>query len=158
MEYDRHGVGYEAARLLHRLIRGMAVPAKPILVPPLRLVTRQSSDVVAVDDPEVATCMRFIRYHAHEPIGIKHVLAAVPIARRTMERRFRELVGRSPKEEIARIRLERAKRLLEETDLKIPRVAERSGFIRPVIFSEFFRRETDMTPIGISEELPLETP
>jgi AraC-like DNA-binding protein len=128
-------------------MHGGKVPTKPILIPPGRVISRQSSNVIAFADPEVAAAMRYIRDHAYEPINVKNLLQEIPLSRRTLERRFVALLGRTPRAEIARLRLERAKSLLEETDLPIPAVAEKSGFIDRVVFSIFFRRQIGLSPM-----------
>ena len=82
--------------------------------------------------------MRFIRRHACEPISVKDVLQEMNLSRKTMDMRFMKRIGRTPRAEIIRIRLERAKKLLGETDLPIPAVAERSGLIGQEVFSHDF--------------------
>ena len=87
-------VGYEAAALLDRLLSGARRPRHPILIPPADVVTRQSSDVVAIDDADVAAAMRFLRDHAHMPLRVADVLKHVPVSRRALERRFQALFQR----------------------------------------------------------------
>jgi len=121
-------VGYEAARMLDRLMRGRRPPSPVLHVEPLGVVARQSSDVIAVEDPRLAVALRRLREEAARGIGVEDVLRGVPVSRSTLERGFRTLLGRSPHEELVRIRLELARRLLLETDLKLSAVAARSGF------------------------------
>src|SRR5581483_6120371 len=110
--------GWEAARLLGRLMRGRPVPDATFL-PPEGVVTRQSSDVVAVGDERLAAALRHIRERACEGISVDDVLRAAPVSRSTLERGLRALLGRSPHAEIRRVQLDRARRLLRETDLKL---------------------------------------
>jgi LacI family transcriptional regulator len=117
-----------------------------MLVPPRGVIARPSSDMVAIDDPETAAAIRFIREHAQEPITVKDVLGRVPICRKTLELRFEKLLGRTPKAEISRHRVDVARSLLEETDLPIPEVARNAGFISPRIFSSFFRSRVGVLP------------
>ena len=121
-------IGFEAAELLARLMRGKPVRQKTIQIEPLGIVTRQSSDVVAVEDPRLARALRHIRERACEGIKVEDVLLAAPLSRSTLERGFRRLLGRSPHDELLRVRLAEARRLLTETDLKLTAVASRSGF------------------------------
>jgi len=121
-------IGYEAAQLLDRMMRGGRVRRTAIQIEPLGVVTRQSSDVVAVDDPRLASALRRIRERACEGIGVEDVLRGAPLSRSTLERGFRRLLGRSPHDELLRVRLDQARRLLAETDLKLAAVASRSGF------------------------------
>jgi LacI family transcriptional regulator len=139
-------IGYEAAALLDRLLRrGKPLPHTRLL-PPIGVVARQSSDVLAVEDPEVAAAVRFIRERSHAPTGVKDVLRAVSISRRSLERRFQAALDRTVWEEIRRSHLERAKALLAGTALPMAAVAEQSGFSDPRQLSVVFRQETGLTP------------
>ncbi|HEX7897850.1 MAG TPA: DNA-binding transcriptional regulator [Planctomycetota bacterium] len=138
--------GYEAARLLDRLLRGEKVAPEAHLVPPLGVHARQSTDILAVEDREVAAAMRFIREHACDGITVEDVLRAVPLSRRVLERRFRKVARRTPHEEILRLRLERVKQLLAESDLSLERISTLAGFAHPEYMSVAFKREVGVTP------------
>jgi LacI family transcriptional regulator len=141
-------IGYEAAKLLDRLMSGHRPPSGPILVPPSHIITRQSTDVVAVADAEVSAAVRFIRDHAAENINAARVVHALSVARRGLERRFRDVLGRTILQEIQRVRVERAKHLLVETDLPMPVVAARSGFSSPQRLATVFRQLSGMSPLS----------
>jgi len=121
-------IGHEAAAQLDRLLQGLPLESREILLEPLGVTHRQSTDVAACEDPHVIKTLRFIRDHAHEGIDVRDVLKAVPIARRSLERRFVELLGRSPAEEIRRVKIEKVRRMLESTDLPILDIAMSCGF------------------------------
>jgi LacI family transcriptional regulator len=140
-------IGYEAAMLLDRWLRDGSPPKDSVVVlPPAGVVVRQSSDLLAIPDPEVGEAVRFIREHAHRPIRVPDVLRAVPIARRALERRFRKWLDRSISEEICRAHMERSRELLVGTDQTIAAVARLAGFHDGRQLSIVFRRETGMTP------------
>jgi LacI family transcriptional regulator len=139
-------IGYEAAALLDRLMSGELPPKEPLVVAPLGIVTRHSSDVLAVDDRHIAAAVRFIRERACEGIDVGDVLRAVPLSRSALERRFAKVLNRSPKEEILRVRLARAKQLLTETDFSLPLIAEKIGLDYPEYLSVIFKKKTGMTP------------
>jgi LacI family transcriptional regulator len=143
---NAHGAGYAAAALLDRLMAGKRVAATAHLIAPLGLAERQSTDVLAVDDREVARAVRFIREHACEGINVGDVLRTVPLSRRVLEQRFQRLLGHTPREEILHVRLNRVKQLLAETDLPLYLVAERTGFEHVEYLSVLFKRETGKTP------------
>jgi LacI family transcriptional regulator len=145
VELPGEQVGYEAARLLDRLLDKQK-PALELLVPPRRVVARRSSDVVATGDEMVRRALTFIREHASEPIGISDVLAAVPLSRRPLELRFKRDTGRTLQKEIWRVRLERAKEMLVETDLPVAEIATRCGFSEPQRMTEVFGRELGFAP------------
>lgn len=138
--------GYEAAALLARMMRGERVPAEETRVAPLGIHLRQSTDVLAVDDPHIVRALRFIREHACDPIDVGDVLRVVPLSRRLFEQRFRRLLNRSPHAEILAARIARVKQLLAETALSLEAIAARSGFEHPEYLSVVFKRETGVSP------------
>lgn len=148
-------VGYEAAALLDRLMNGEAPPTGPALVPPVGVVTRRSSDVLAVADPVVVDAMRFIHENASRPIGVNDVVDAVPASRRVLERRFKAALGRTVGEQIGQARIDRAKQLLVASDVPTPHVAAKSGFNYVQQFNTMFKRVTGMTPIAYRRQYRL---
>ncbi len=145
--------GYEAAALLARLMRGEKKAVAPThRVQPVRVVERQSTDVVAVADAQVAAALRFIRQHACEGVDVGDVLRAVPMARTRLEEKFKALLGHSPHRQIVRQRIARAKHLLAETKVAIGEVAEQAGFDNASYLSVAFRRETGSSPFAYRAE------
>ena len=143
---DGRRAGYHAAELLSRLLAGEPPPPAPCLIAPLGITARQSTDTTAIADPHIATAARFIREHACEGIHIGDVLKVVPLSRSVLHRRFAGLVGRSPKAEMLRLRLDRAKRLLAETDLALYTIATKTAFNSPEHFSVLFKAKTGLPP------------
>jgi LacI family transcriptional regulator len=140
-------IGYEAASLLDRLMKGGRAPKTPLLFDPRGLVIRQSTDVTAVGDSHVAHASRLIRDHAGEAISIEQLLAKVPLSRSALFRRFKEHLGRSPKKELSRVRLERAKALLTNSALSVEDVARQTFQTDANHFIAVFRRATGSTPM-----------
>lgn len=139
--------GYEAAAMLAQLMKGKPLASdRSRFVEPLRVVERQSTDVVAVADPKVAAALRFIRQHACDGVNVGDVLRAVPMSRTLLEKKFKALVGASPHRHIVRAKIERAKHLLGEGELAISVVAELAGFDNASYLSVAFRRETGESP------------
>jgi LacI family transcriptional regulator len=135
-------VGYRAARMLDALMNGDNAGPTRVALPPGEVVERQSTNVLCVNDPDIATALRFIHANAHRTLRIDDLCEHVVVPRRTLQRRFREAVGHGIMQEIMRCRLDRARRLLSETDLPIPEVARRSGFSsRERFWSIFHKRE-----------------
>ncbi|MCX7935340.1 MAG: substrate-binding domain-containing protein, partial [Planctomycetota bacterium] len=139
-------IGYEAAELLDRMMHGEALPEKPIVFPPLGVMARDSTDIVAIEDLVVSRALYFLRQHADKDISMDDVANALGVNRRTLERRFAKQVGRSLHQELTRLRIEISRRLLSETDLPMPDVARRSGLTSATQLSVIFRRETGWTP------------
>ena len=116
------------------------VPAK--LIPPVGVITRQSTDVLAIADRYVAQALSIIRRHACSGIDVQSLLAQLPLSRRSLEQRFRRVLGRSPGAEIQRFRIEQAKILLADTDLTVEVISRRTGFNKSAYFSTAFRNRT----------------
>jgi LacI family transcriptional regulator len=138
--------GYEAAALLDRLMHGERIPPKGHFIPPIGVETRQSTDVLALADREIAAAVRFIREHACDGATIGDLLRVVPLSRRVMESRYRKATGRTPHQDLVRFRIDRVKQLLAETDHSLERIATLSGFDHPEYMSVAFKRETQTTP------------
>lgn len=143
---NAEAAGYRAAAILHRLMSGERVPPQDIVAEALYVVTRRSSDVVATEDADLAAALKFLHDHAGEPITVDDVVAAVHLSRRTLELRFRHQLGRTIHEELERLRLQRAERLLLESDFPVPYVAEASGYRSENYFARVFRKKWGMTP------------
>ncbi len=141
-------VGYEAADLLIRLMHGAARPKSPVLLgPPRGIVPRQSTDVLSIEDQDVANALRMVREGATSGIRVSEIVRAFRHSPSTLERRVKAAIGRTLKAEITRVRLVRAKLLLQETDLPIGVVAIRAGFSEPKYFCDVFRKSERMTAL-----------
>ena len=138
--------GFEAASLLDRMMNGEQVGSKPILVEPIGVETRQSTDILAIDDADVAAALRFIRENAASGINVSDVLRAVPLSRRILESRFRAALGRTPHEEITRLRIGKVKELLTGTDLSLSEIASRTGFRHDEYLSVAFKKAVGVPP------------
>ena len=143
--HNARRVGYEAAAMLDRLMAGKKVVAD-IVVDPLGVRCRQSTDLLAIEDPEISKAVRFIREHACEGIRVDDVLDQVALSRRALEKRFRTAVGRPPHVEIRRAQLERVKELLVGSDFKLEKIAEVTGFSSAQYLAGLFHRVMKMTP------------
>ncbi|MGO8693873.1 MAG: substrate-binding domain-containing protein [Rectinemataceae bacterium] len=132
---DCEAIGFRAAQTLDAVLEGeggVGAAGLPggtrLAIPPREVVERESTMVYACSDPLVSKAATFIRSRAHEGIGVNDILAVVSASRRALETRFRKAMGRSLHEEIVRVRLVRARRLLRETELTLEEVAAESGF------------------------------
>jgi LacI family transcriptional regulator len=146
-------IGYEAAALLDRLLDGARPPAEPILIPPIGVEARRSTEVLSIQDREVVQAVRFIREHAHLPLRVTDVLREVPVGRRTLERRCYKALGWGLGEEIRRVHLERARRLLANTDLPMKTLAHQAGFSDFRQMAVLFRRELGMPPTAFRRQM-----
>ncbi len=139
-------MGFKAAALLEEMISGKSVPSQTILFPPVGVVTRASTDMMSSEDPQMAAVLGYIREHACDPMQVNDLLPIVPLSRRSLELRFFQVRGRSLHEEIRRIQLQRATRLLAQTHLPLDQVARASGLGSAVWLTKVFRKELGVTP------------
>lgn len=118
----------------------------PLVVRPLSVKIRDSTDTFALADPEIAKAMHFIRHNSTKHIFVEDVLASTSLTRRVFEYRFKKFVGRTPHDEIQRVRLNIVKRLLAESNLSVGEIAMRAGFKHGEYLTSVFRRTQGMTP------------
>jgi LacI family transcriptional regulator len=146
IDQDLGRIGYEAAALLDRLMNGDRPPTDPILIEPLGVVTRLSTDTVAIGDPAVAAALRLIRQHACDRQGIARLADRTGLSPRMLQRRFKAATGRTLRDEIQNAQLARVRQMLAETDLKLDGIARRAGFTYIGYMCSFFKKKTGMTP------------
>ncbi len=139
-------VAFEAADLLERMMCGQTPPSEPLLVPPLGIEVRASSDILAVEDEIVCQAIRHIRQSSAEPINVDDVVKVVPLSRRPLEMRFLKATGRTIAQEIMAAHVDRAETLLANSDMSILEVAMASGFRSQQHLNEVIRRETGKPP------------
>ena len=145
--------GYRAAALLDGMMRGRIRKPQRIVVEALNVVTRRSTEVVAVGDPDIAVALQFIHREHGCGISVDSVVREVAVSRRHLEKRFRDTIGRTILEEIQLVRLERAKRLLVETTNPVSKVALLAGFSSAGYFIHFFQKRVGKTPLKYRMEL-----
>lgn len=145
--------GYEGAALLDRLMRGERSPREPIRVPAVRVITRKSSDILAVNEPRVAKALRFIQGHFPEPIGVDDVARAAAMSRRALHEAFLKHLDRTPGAQLRKVRLEHAKKLLAESDQKMAALAEASGFSSSNSLCATFTKAEGLSPAAFRKSV-----
>jgi len=143
--HNARRIGYEAAAMLDQLMSGKMV-TNDVIMDPLGVHARKSTDLLAIEDPEVAKAVRFIREHACDGIRVENVLEEVAMSRRSFEKRFRQALGRPPHMEIRRVQLERVRQLLVGSDFKLQKIAEAAGFSSAQYLAGLFHQTMGMTP------------
>lgn len=144
VEHNTAGVAREALNVLDRMLSGKPPPAEPVLVKPCRVVPRQSTDVLALADPNLRKAMHAIR--TQPPRRVDEIARICGLSRRDLERRFAAAFGHSPLQETLAVQIQTAKRLLTETDWPLYRVAEAAGYRYAEYFNTAFKRQTGVTP------------
>lgn len=139
-------LGYQAAALLDRLMRGRRTTTLYRFVEPKTVVRRRSTNILAIDDSEVAAAIAYIRERACEPVSVSDVVAAVQISRSTLEARFKTAMNRTIHAEIQRVQIDRARQLIATTDMPLKQVAKLAGFAHVHYMTTVFRRHTGWTP------------
>lgn len=139
-------IGRRAAELVDHLLNGGAPPAGPIILPPRPPALRMSTELVSVADEKLSAALRYIRDHAHEPINVASLWASLKLDRKDLEYRFRTQLGRSPGQELTRVRVERAKQLLLDTELNIQKLSQACGFSSASYMISVFRKHVGVTP------------
>lgn len=151
LDQNSEMIGYRAAELLDQKMKRKKRSALPIVVPPKGLVQRRSTGIASIEDADIAAALHFIAENAIHGIRISEVCKHVNLSHSTLCRRFNRILKRSPKDEMARIRIEHAKYLLSQTDLTIRAVASQSGFRTVEYFTAVFRNATGQTPYKYRE-------
>ena len=142
-----HLLGFEAARLMDAVLcdpRGGK--RRHVIVPPLGIKVRASTDMLATDDEDVTAAVAMIRSNGSAKLSVSKIAETVGLSPSTLQRRFRETVGHSVHEEAIRHRLRIAMRLLSETDLSILAVARRAGFGHQEYLGRVFKSRLGVTP------------
>jgi len=145
-------IGFQAAKLLDKLMRGSQPPKQPQFIAPLSVTSRQSTDTLAIRDPALVKAVSFIRQQATLPVLVSDVARHAGVSRRALERKFFEMLQRTPAQEIRRHQLDRARQLLTDTNLPMPDVAEKSGFGSQAYLSAMFRKHFNQTPMRYRRE------
>ncbi len=145
---DFAAAGYQAAELLERIISGQSVPREPITVCPTHIEVRASTNILAIDDADVAKAVRFIRQHAWQSIQVADVLNEVACCRRRLHEKFVTIIGHSVHQEIRRVRIERISKLLRETDLTITQIALKMEFFNTNHLSRYYKHATGLNPLA----------
>jgi len=144
---DFEKAGFEAAGLLDRLMKGEEeLSSQEIILQPSHVVTRQSTDILAVSDSDVASALKYIRENIHKSMGVPEVVEATSLSRRGLEYRFRKVLGRSINNVIRGLRVEYVSKMLVETNLSIAQIAYKLGFTDSEHIGRYFRSEKQMSP------------
>lgn len=142
---DSTRIGFEAARLICGLLEGSR-KAENVLIPPRGINVDISTDHLATNDPKIASAIQLIQQHACQGLTVSDVAQALAMGRRSIEQRFREATGRGIDEQIRRARLDRARELLDRSDLTISEIAEKTGYSNLYYFSSAFKKHFGASP------------
>ena len=142
---DAEKAGYEAAALLHRMMKRGRTSQQWIEVKPTHVVTRASTDVVAVDDPHVAAAVKYIRDNCRKKIYVRDIASAAGVSRRSLETRFRVALSRSINKQVRHCRIQLIMNMLIETAMTISGIALAMGFSDAAHIARYFKSETKLS-------------
>jgi len=146
LDLDLENRGYNAARLIDRILAGKSQPKGSQLIPPADVIQRQSTDIYAFKDKHIVTALNFIRSNAAFSINVRDVVKATGISRRRLEDRFLQITKRTVHQEIWSAHFKIATRLLTHSDLRLEEVARLSGFRTASSLANLFQQRYNMTP------------
>ena len=156
---NTYQTGFEAAELLQQMMEGgLHCSSTRLVTQPLGVNLRDSTDTIAIPDPDVTKALIFIRRNALRDIHVGDVLKSVTISRRSLEHKFEKHVGHSPHAEILRIKMSRIKDLLSNTEDSINTIAQRTGFAHPEYMTVAFKKASGMTPSEFRESVRIRSP
>ena len=143
--------GYDVARLIDRLIRNPEAEWEDVMVMPTHIVTRQSTDIYANNDPHIAEVLRYIHENISQKITVNEVVKLVPLSRRLLETRFKKSMGTSIYDYIIQVRIEKMMQLLCEGQ-SVSEAAAELGFSDIKNVSRTFRQLKGITPSEYREQ------
>lgn len=146
--YNIESSGYKAAEILDKMMKKEPVSELNVIIKPTHVATRQSTDVLAIDDPAIAKALNFIQQNFKEPIRVTDVARASAVSIRILQNKFRDLLGRTPHEEITRVKMEHAAKTLTETNKTISNIAYSLGFEEVKYFTRLFSRAKGISPMA----------
>jgi LacI family transcriptional regulator len=144
--------GYEVARLLAELIAGKKLPNETVVIHSTHVVTRQSTDIFAVEDPRMVKALFFIRENSTRPIQVDEVVAAAGLSRGHLERLFRTVLNHSVHDEIDRVRINQVTSRLLETNLSISQISSDLNYSSPEHMTRHFRKAAGTTPLAFRKK------
>ena len=146
--HDNEGIAQRATMLLERLMDGKATRKTTILLKPLGITVRRSTDAIAANDPMLRSALLFVARNISRPFGPSQVAEGLGITTEHLNRITQQELGRSMLDEITRLRIEEAKRIMKETNEKLAAIARLTGFCNASYFCKTFHAVTGQTPHG----------
>ena len=143
---DTNRTGYEVGKTLAAMMSGKYTNPANIIIEPTHVVSRISTEYLAVEDADTVTAMRYIRYNTHQHLQVTDIVKQTNVSRSVLETKFRQFVGRTINEEVRRVRIEQISQMLVETELSITEIAYATGFKNVEHIARYFRKEKEMSP------------
>ena len=143
---DVENGGYNAGKLLHQLITKEITEPFNIVVNPLIIERRKSTEKYGVSDKNIRTILNFIEINYANHLSVEELVKQVPLSRRVLEKKFKEETGESLYQYIQNYRIDQFTRLLITTDYSLFEAALQSGFENYKNVSRIFRKYKALSP------------
>lgn len=139
--------GYEAARLIERLLLDKDTISKDVVIQPITIINRLSTDIYATDDPLILKALKYIHQNLTNQINVEDIVRQVPLSRRLLEIRFKQVTGQSIHQYISNLRIERFSQLLLSSTEPISELAAQVGLTDAKNLARQFKEWKGCTPI-----------
>lgn len=153
LDMNHERVGYEAAAMLDRMIEGNEVPTRRLLIPPKGVVAKESTDYYAVQDDVVAEALRLISGNLHKRLSVEMIADGIGVSSRSLQLRFADALGRGVAQEVRRLRVSSAKRMLHDPARQLDEVAKLCGLGSSDTLCKIFRRDVGQSPTAYRKEV-----
>ncbi len=144
---DIERAGFRACELLDKMMAGKKLKPQMVVVHPTRVATRQSTNIIAVEDVLVSQALHFIRQNTSSPIQVSDVTRALRVSRNALNDKFMKVLRRSIYNEIKRVRIDLISQMLLETDLSISDIAFKLGYNNANHIARYFKQKTGISPL-----------
>ncbi len=144
---DVEKAGFEACELLDKLMAGKKLKPRMIVIHPTRIVTRRSTDIIAIEDAIISEALQFIHNNANRPIQVSDITKALNVSRNALNYKFMKILRRSVYNEIKRVRIELIRQMLLETDLSVSHIALKLGYYNANHIARYFKQKTGISPL-----------
>ncbi len=144
--------GFDAAALLDKIMKGIAVDTQTILIEPVVVQERQSTDIIAVNDKIVSDIINYIKRNTKILLQVTDIIEEFHISRKNLYKKFNDNLGTSVYDQIRRIKIEEICKLLVETDKSVKEIALEFGFYNVDHIARFFHKVKGLTPTQYRNE------
>ena len=147
IQVDIEEGGRQTAALLERLVTDPSAPAKDVVLQPMKVVNRMSTAAFATQDQQILRAILFIHRNVRKKISVADVTAEAALSRRLLERRFKDVTGKTLYEYITELKLKDFAEQLVETDEQVMTIALSMGENDTKSISRRFKQLYGCTPL-----------
>jgi LacI family transcriptional regulator len=157
ISYNSKGAGFQAAQILDDLMDGGKVHQQIILISPIEVINRQSTNIFAVGDKDVLKALDYVKNNSRSIIQVEDIATAIGMSRRNLARKFKKHIGISIHNAIKQARTEDIRHMLVDTDLPVTQIAKSLGFTDASHISRYFKLQTGTSPVEYRKKYSTKT-